>query len=89
MKNLVAEISKLDGYQIVKTDGWILHLLPDGIRLLPPPKWVADLVELVERGIISNASAKITLEVWQEETLFKIFKGIDKLTNLNLLKTVR
>ena len=85
MQDLKAEASELDGCKIIKTDGWIAHLLPDGVRLLPPPKWVADLVELIENGTISNASAKKALEAWQQETLVKITNGINKLNNLGLL----
>ena len=69
--------------KIVETTGWTLHLLKNGnFRLLPPIKWLLELVDLIENKTINHNSAKIVIEAWRSETLERINKGINELQAL-------
>lgn len=62
-----------------------MHIRKDGIRLLPPPRWLFELVELVENKTINHAAAKVVIETWKQDTLRRIGVGLEKLRNLGEL----
>jgi Asp-tRNA(Asn)/Glu-tRNA(Gln) amidotransferase B subunit len=67
---------------IIECSAWIIHSYPDGIRLLPPPKWLHELMDLIETKTISATAAKIVFETWQKEIIQRLNIGIDRLKNL-------
>ena len=79
-------VSEVCGCKVIESPGWTMHVLKDGIRLLPPPAWLLELLELVESKTINHAAAKVVIETWQQDTRRRIGVGIEKLRNLGELK---
>ena len=57
---------------VVECEAWSLYLYADRYLLMPSPRWMVRLVELILDGTISHAASQKVIEFWRLETMKKL-----------------
>lgn len=57
-----------------------LHISKEGIRFLPPPEWLLELIELKESGVLNDRGCKYVFAKWRMGMLNQVPEFLERLT---------